>query len=116
MARAEPTEGGSTVKRYKYQALVTLAAKQDTGTASALTGSACRMVVRAEHPGTHRHKIFSALVSSSDGSQLRPGGHVVMTMRVLGDDVTDYLQPGDHFDLWRGQDVGHGVVSRRLFI
>jgi len=102
------------MKRYKYQALVTLA--QDASEASALSGSACRMVVRAEHPGTHQHKIFSALVSSSDGSDLRPGGHVVLTMRVLGDDVADYLHPGDHFDLWRGQDVGHGVVSRRLFV
>jgi hypothetical protein len=104
------------MKRYKYQALVTLDRSQDSSTAAALSGSACRMVVRAEHPETHRHKIFSALVSSSDGSTLRPGDHVLLTMRVLGDDANDYLSPGDHFYLWRGHDVGRGVVSRRLFI
>jgi hypothetical protein len=104
------------MKRYKYQALVTLDRLQDSATATALSGSACRMVVRAEHPETHTHKIFSALVSSSDGSRLRPGDHVLLTMRVLGDDANDYLHPGDRFSLWRGHDVGHGVVSRRLFI
>jgi hypothetical protein len=104
------------MKRYKYQALVTLEPQQDTDTQAALSGTACRMVVRAEHPGTHRHKIFSALVSSSDGSTLRPGDHAVLTMRVLGDDAGEYLNPGDHFALWRGHDIGHGVVSRRLFI
>jgi hypothetical protein len=104
------------MKRYKYQALVALDALQDTATAAALSGSACRMVVRAEHPETHRHKIFSALVNSSEGSMLQPGDHVLLTMRVLGDDVSDYLHPGDHFALWRGHDVGHGVVCRRLFI
>lgn len=104
------------MKRYKFQALVALDPLQDTATTTALSGSACRMVVRAEHPETHRHKIFSALVSSSEGAMLRPGDHVLLTMRVLGDDVGDYLTPGDHFALWRGHDIGHGVVSRRLFV
>ena len=104
------------MKRYKYQALVTLDPQQDTSTREALSGSACRMVVRAEHPETHRHKIFSALVSSSDGNTVRPGDHILMTMNVLGDDVADYLHPGDRFALWRGHDVGHGVVCRRLFV
>ena len=104
------------MKRYKYQALVTLDPQQDNSTAEALSGSACRMVVRAEHPETHRNKIFSALVNGSDGATVRPGDHILMTMRVLGDDVGDYLHPGDHFALWRGHDVGHGVVCRRLFV
>lgn len=111
------------MKRYKYQAVVTLDPLRDRATAAALSGTACRMVVRAEHPETHRQKIFSALVTSSEGSALQRGDMlegcdhpVLLTMRVVGDDVGDYLHPGDHFALWRGRDVGHGVVSRRLFI
>ncbi len=105
------------MKRYKYQALVTLDSVHDRATEAALSGTACRMVVRAEHPETHRHKIFSALVSVNDGSVPQPTEHpVVLTMRVLGDDVGDYLHPGDHFVLWRGEDIGTGVVSRRLFV
>jgi hypothetical protein len=37
-------------------------------------------------------------------------------MVVVGDDVPQYLEPGDHFVLWAGGDIGQGVVSRRLFI
>ena len=29
--------------------------------------------------------------------------------------VDDYLEPGDTFVLWRGHDIGQGVISRRLF-
>jgi hypothetical protein len=105
------------MKRYKYQALVTLDSVHDSATEAALSGTACRMVVRAEHPETHRHKIFSALVSVNEGPVAQRSQHpVVLTMRVLGDDVGDYLHPGDHFVLWRGGDVGKGVVSRRLFV
>ena len=35
-------------------------------------------------------------------------------MTVLGDDACDYLEAGDIFALWRGHDIGHGVISRRL--
>jgi hypothetical protein len=40
----------------------------------------------------------------------------VVTLRVVGDDVTDYLDIGSHFNLWLGSDIGEGVVTRRLHI
>jgi len=30
--------------------------------------------------------------------------------------VTDYFGVGGHFDLWLGNDIGQGVVTRRLFV
>lgn len=39
---------------------------------------------------------------------------VVVTLRVIGDDMADYLDIGSHFSLWSGSDVGRGVVTRRL--
>ena len=35
---------------------------------------------------------------------------------VLGDDACDYLAPGERFVLWRGHDLGSGVVVNRIFI
>jgi hypothetical protein len=39
-----------------------------------------------------------------------------VTIVVLGDDVADYLGPGESFALWRGGDVGRGTVTRRVFV
>jgi hypothetical protein len=39
-----------------------------------------------------------------------------MTLSVLGDDVPDYLDTGDEVALWRGHDIGHGLITRRLFL
>jgi hypothetical protein len=106
------------MKRYKYQATVTLAPQQ-AGKRAALPGPACRMVVRASHRETHANQLFSALVSSGDGLwQPAPStsSQVEVTLVVLGDTAGDYLAPGEEFDLWRGRNVGHGVITRRVFV
>ena len=105
------------MKRYKYQATVTLA--RPAGKDTAIPGPACRMVVRAAHRETHASQLFSALVSSGDGllpTAAATGPQVVVTLVVLGDTAADYLAPGEEFDLWRGQNVGHGVITRRIFV
>lgn len=106
------------MKRYKYQATVTLAPRQ-TGKSATLPGPACRMVVRAAHRETHASQLFSALVSSGDSSPQVPvstASQVVVTLVVLGDTAGDYLAPGEEFDLWRGRNVGHGMITRRIFV
>jgi hypothetical protein len=113
-----PREGVATrqMKRYKYQATVRLAPRQ-AGKSAALPGPSCRMVVRASHRETHASQLFSALVSSGD--TLFPASQasqVVVTLVVLGDTAGDYLAPGEEFDLWRGQNVGHGMITRRIFV
>lgn len=103
------------MKRYKYQALVRLLAQQESGCAPALPGPACRMVVRARHHETHAGKLFSALVAASN-DRVPGDSHVIVTVTVLGDDARDYLAAGEEFTLWRGGDVGRGVVTRRIFV
>jgi hypothetical protein len=103
------------MKRYKYQALVRLFAARESGCVPALPGPACRMVVRARHHETHAGKLFSALVAASS-DRMPGGGCVIVTVTVLGDDARDYLAAGAEFTLWRGGDIGHGVVTRRVFV
>jgi hypothetical protein len=104
------------MKRYKCQALVTLYPPENGGLPTAPSRQVLRLLVRARHRDTQRSKFFSTMVTGSDGSALRPGaGHVLVSMLLVGDDADKYLGPGDHFALWRGTDIGHGVVSRRLF-
>ena len=103
------------MKRYKFQALVRPLA--DGGGGVALGSGSHRMVLRAESSETHRTQVFSALVDGEDDEPFRPGKpQVMVTLRVIGDDVTDYLDIGSHFSLWLGNDVGQGVVTRRLHI
>jgi hypothetical protein len=101
------------MKRCKFQALVTPNASDE---ARAKLGSGShRMVVRVENSETRRSQVFAALVDSEEGP-FRPGKpEVVVTLRVIGDDMADYLDIGSHFSLWSGSDVGRGVVTRRLF-
>ena len=106
------------VKRYKFQALVTLDGKKDPELAARLSPSPHRMVVRGRDEETHRSQFFAALVSCDDDGPFRPGGQQrLVTMRFTGDDdAAGYFGIGEHFDLWLGDDIGRGVVTRRLFI
>jgi hypothetical protein len=106
------------MKRYKYQALVTLHPVRDGTPQIELGTDPRRMVVRALNEETQRSQVFSALVSSDDdGRPIRRGSHqVVVTLRLAGDDVRDYLDVGGRFELWLGSDIGEGVVTRRLFV
>lgn len=104
------------MKTYKYQALVTLLPPEDGGLDAEPPLHVRHLTVRASHRETGRHAIFSALVSAADGELLRSGrAGVIATLVVLGDDVPDYLAPGVPFELLSGSEVGHGVVSRRMF-
>ena len=103
------------MKRYKYQALVRMLPGRNGEPGPELPGPVCRLVVRARHQATGRSKIFSSLVSTDE--QPKPGArHITVTLVVLGDDVAEYLSPGEGFVLVRGYDIGRGVVTRRIFV
>ena len=103
------------MKQYKFQALVTPYRDVDGGSRDKLSSGSHRMVLRARNTETHRSQVFSALVDGEDEEPFRPGQRQIMvTLRVVGDDVTEYLDVGSHFNLWLGSDIGEGVVTRRL--
>ena len=104
------------VKRYKYSALVKFEPMAGGSAQLPLPESGGRVVVRAQHHETHHGKMFTGVVAPH-GEPLRPGSHSVrLTMTVMGDDAHHYLEAGDSFALWRGHDIGHGVISRRLLM
>jgi hypothetical protein len=105
------------MQRFKYQALVTPFADDDGDARSKLSSGSHRMVLRAVNSETHRSQVFSALVDGEDDGPFRAGSpQIMVTLRVVGDDVSDYLEIGSHFSLWLGSDVGQGVVTRRLLL
>ena len=105
------------MQRYKFQALVTPNADDDAEARAKLSSGSHRMVLRAENTETHRTQVFSALVDGEDDGPFRAGSRQIMvTLRVVGDDISDYLGIGSHFSLWSGHDLGRGVVTRRLHI
>lgn len=105
------------MKRYKFQVLVTMGDNRD-GVADVMLDSAPhRMVLRGHSNETRHSQIFSALVSCDDEVPFGPHGRQrLVTLRLADDDIADYLESGNHFELWLGGDVGHGVVTRRLFV
>jgi hypothetical protein len=105
------------MQRYKFQALVTPFADDDGDARSKLSSGSHRMVLRAENSVTHRSQVFSALVDGEDDGPFRAGSpQIMVTLRVVGEDIADYLGIGSHFSLWLGRDVGQGVVTRRLLL
>jgi hypothetical protein len=102
------------MKRYKFQALVTL--DPPAAGAAVHPGQTRRMVVRGEHHDTHDSQVFSALVTPGEDSPGLDDHHVIMTVSLAAPDPSEYFEIGDHFALWLGGDIGHGVVTRRLFV
>jgi len=95
---------------------VTLNGPDDGSPGVTLDSAPRRMVLRSHDDETGHSQIFSTLVSREDGASFGKDGHqMLVTLRLLDDDVPDHLKSGGHFDLWRDGEVGHGVVTRRLF-
>ena len=73
--------------------------------------------LRIFRPKSNERPQLEAVSSCDDDGPFRPGGRQqLVTVRLAGDDVADYFDVGGHFDVWMGDDVGRGVVTRRLFV
>ena len=104
------------MKRYKFQALVTIDTETDGHPLSRPGVAPQRMVLHGLDSDSGRSQMFSTLVSCDDEGPFRPhGDRFLVTLRLAGEDVARYLGIGGHFDLWLGHKVGHGIVTRRLF-
>ncbi|GAA4605198.1 hypothetical protein GCM10023195_17990 [Actinoallomurus liliacearum] len=46
----------------------------------------------------------------------RISGERRVTLTVTDEEATEFLTPGEHFELWKHHKVGHGVISRRVVV
>ncbi len=113
-AWAQPN-GSSGSRRYTFQAVVTIPAAADG--AGAL-GPDWHGVIRAGTGAGRSGGLFSALVSRWEQHDGESAGsaRAVATIVAFGPEPADCLPAGEPFVLWRGQEVGHGVVTRRVFV
>lgn len=104
-----------TWHRFKFAAVVTLeAAGRRRGQYP--SGVPGLMVHAPSCQAPARHQYFPAVVYTDDGGPLRPGDKgVSVVMSVPDDDAAGFFQPGQHFIVWDGADIGHGTVAERLF-
>lgn len=102
---------------YKFRALITLdAAGTDRGTRLYPSGTHSVMVRCGRRDEPASRKIFPAAIYRADGEALAPGDSgVVVTIEIADDQACALLGPGQQVTLWNGSDIGHGVISRRVF-
>jgi hypothetical protein len=108
----------AAMQRYKFEALVTITQPGEDPVA-AVPGADWRGVLRAGTDGTGSSpSLFSALVHNWDlhDSGRVGDGRALATIVAFGPQPADCLPVGSTFALWRGRDVAHGVVTRRLFV
>ena len=102
------------MRQIRYRALITLdTAPQDAKPYRNLTHA---LMVRArclQRPAYSKY--FPSEISWDDERPLRAGDHAVVTITMIDDEASQFFAPGQHFTIWNGSDVGHGVISRRVF-
>ena len=59
-------------------------------------------------------RIFPAEICLDDQEWLHSGEHAIVTITVNDDLAAAFFGAGQRFTLWSGDDVGHGIVSRRV--
>jgi len=105
------------VTGYKYRALITLDGPGPGRNAKPYAPGTHKLMVRCgrlAQPTTVR--CFPAAIYRADEQPVSPGdADVIVTIEVSDDEAGEFLSPGQHFTLWNGQDIGHGVISRRVF-
>jgi hypothetical protein len=110
------------VRQIRFRALITLdPARMHPGTplhrpTGAFRNHTRALAVRARsarEPTIIR--IFPAEICWDDDGPLCPGDRAEVTVTVTGDEDPACFDAGCRFALWSGEDIGHGVVSRRVF-
>ena len=95
------------MKNYKFQALVTM--REEGGGSRVVLDSAPHRMVLGRQEESGRRRIFRTLVSCDDGEMFQASRQQLVTLRLAGNDVSDYLEIGGHFDLLLGDVVGRGA-------
>ncbi len=103
------------MRHFKYRALLTMDVEPGEWDAGYPSGTH-KIMIRCPNlgqPGQRRY--FPAAIYRDDDGPLAPGGTAIVTIDVPDDDAAAYFGPGQHVTLWNGHDIGHGVISRRVF-
>jgi hypothetical protein len=101
--------------RFKFAAVITLDTARRPG-GQYLSGVPGLIVHAPSCQPPARHQYFPVVVYTDDDLPLRPGDRgISVVMSVPDDDAADFFQPGRHFALWDGTDIGHGTVAQPLF-
>jgi hypothetical protein len=117
--QAGPAAG---MHNYKFQAVVAVIPSREAAMPPGpdRPGPDWHGVIRARSGLGRSHGMFSALVT--DWAQAGPLGadarepHAVATIVAFGPEPAESLPVGGTFALWRGRDVGLGVVTRRVYV
>jgi hypothetical protein len=110
-------EVSGLMKRYKFQALVTLGSPQERGPVGVSREEMRRAVLRSRHHQTGCSRFFGALAMRNGEQPPWPEDNpVIVTVVVMCDQPAEYFGIGDRFSFWLGRDVGRGIVTRQLFV
>jgi hypothetical protein len=60
-------------------------------------------------------RYFPAEISWDDEQPLQPGKRTIVTITLTDDEAAQFFDAGQRFAIWNGGDVGHGIISRRVF-
>lgn len=102
--------------QFVFRALISLHDAPGGGPAREYPSGTHHVMVRARRPGRPvEERCFQAVITRVDQQSLRPGDHAGVTIAVPDEDAGEFFADGQRFTLWHGSDIGHGVVSRRVF-
>jgi hypothetical protein len=115
--RACSREEVALVRLYKFRALISLDGREPEGPARSYPSGTHSLIVRCARLGQPAvQRYFPAAIYRTDDRPLNPGDKgAVVTIEIPDDEACDFLGPGQPITLWHGSDIGHGVISRRVF-
>lgn len=104
------------MKQFRFRALVTFDSVVRGCPARQYSSGTRALMVHTRQPGeTGGHVFFPAVITRDDEKPLQPGTHTVVTITLTSDGAEAPLEAGQHFALWNGDDMGHGIISRQVF-
>ena len=96
------------MKQFRFRALVTFDAVARGCPARQYSSGTRALMVHTVRTGNR-------VITRDDEKPLQPGTHTVVTITLTSDGAEAPLQAGQHFAVWNGDDMGHGIISRQVF-
>jgi hypothetical protein len=104
------------VKQFRFRALVTFdAVAPDRPVRQYPSGTHALMVHIQRSASAGSDIFFPAVITQDDDKPLRPGVRTVVTITLPSDATAASLGAGQHFTLWGGSDIGHGIITRQVY-